>query len=550
MRVLIEMIRLVSGWVLVNGLLLMPSWLSGAVADAPAPAWLSLEAALIVGAMALLPRRPWSRGLAWVLATGVILFVAVALTDIVFRVSLGRPLNLSLDLYLLSAIYRLAVGNSGFLRTLFGFGAITVSLALSAFAMAWILTPTASDGEKSLSRPVPRAAGGIIVGSLALGLIGLAAPAVGHLMAAPAVWLAVEQAERFGATREERKAFAVELETRPDGFANLPGLLSRLEGRNVVVTYIESYGMAALEDPEFAVTIRPRLDTIAARIKSAGLHFATGEFASPTLGGQSWYAHGTMLSGLWLENQLRYDLLLASERKTLVDDFRRAGYRTATVMPAITTSWPEGLRLGYDDVYSRPSIPYAGPPFYWVTVPDQFTWSFLGDLIKEAKTPLFLEAAMVSSHAPWTPVLPLVDWDSVGDGEIFGPYREDGYPPEELWWNVQALRQGYARSLDYSLLAMAEFAERFLDERTLLVVVGDHQAAPWVTGASDADVPVHVIAHDPALLESFFEWGFRPGAFPNPEGTPPRMDEFREWFLRAFSGGTAAASTLLTKEGG
>jgi hypothetical protein len=97
---------------------------------------------------------------------------------------------------------------------------------------------------------------------------------------------------------------------------------------------------------------------------------------------------------------------------------------------------------------------------------------------------------------------------------------------------------------------MAEFAERFLDERTLLVVVGDHQAAPWVTGASDADVPVHVIAHDPALLESFFEWGFRPGAFPNPEGTPPRMDEFREWFLRAFSGGTAAASTLLTKEGG
>jgi len=549
MRVLIKMIRLVSGWVLVNGLLLTPSWLSGAVTDAPAPAWLSLEAALIVGAMAILPRRPWSRGLAWVLATGVILFVVVALADVIFRVSLGRPLNLSLDLYLLSAVYRLAVGNSGFVRTLLGFGAITVSLSLSAFVMAWLLTPTASDGKKLLSRPVPRVGGGIIVGSLALGLIGLGAPAIGHLTAAPAVWLAVEQAGQFRATRQERRAFAAELETRPDGFADLPGLLSRLEGRNVVVTYIESYGMAALEDPEFAATIRPRLDTTAARIERAGLHFATGEFVSPTLGGQSWYAHGTMLSGLWLENQLRYELLLASERETLVDDFRRAGYRTATVMPAITTSWPEALRLGYDDVYSRPSIPYAGPPFYWVTVPDQFTWSFLRDLIGEATTPLFMEAAMVSSHAPWTPVLPLVDWDSMGDGAIFGPYREDGYPPEEIWWDVQALRQGYARSLDYSLLVMSEFAERFLDERTLLVVVGDHQAAPWVTGASDADVPVHVIAHDPALLEPFFEWGFRPGAFPNPEGTPPRMDEFREWFLRAFSGGTAASTTLLTKEG-
>ncbi len=541
-----KVIRLVSAWVLVNGLLMTPVWLSGAVTGGPATAWLSLEAALIVGAMALLPRRPWSRGLAWILAAGVVLSAVTSLADVIFRVSLGRPLNLSLDLYLLNAVYRLAVGNSGLLRTLLGFGAITVSLALSAFATAWLLTPAASDDDTPLPRLVPRLGGGILVAALALGLIGHSVHAVGHRLATPAVQLVLEQAEQFRATLKEREVFAADLDKQPDGFADLPGLLSKLERHNVVVTYIESYGMAALEDPEFAATIRPRLDKAAARIESAGLQFATGELASPTVGGQSWYAHGSMLSGLWLENQLRYDLLIASERETLVDDFRRAGYRTATVMPAITTSWPEGLRLGYDDVYSRPSIPYAGPPFYWVTMPDQFTWSFLGEIIREAATPLFLEAAMVSSHAPWTPVLPLMDWDSAGDGAIFGPYREDGYPPEELWWDVQALRDGYARSLDYSLQAMAEFAERFLDERTLLVVLGDHQAAPWVTGASDPDVPVHVIARDPALLEPFFEWGFRPGAFPDPEGSPHRMDEFREWFVRAFSGGTSASAAPLT----
>jgi hypothetical protein len=545
MRVLIEMIRLVSGWVLVNGLLLAPLWLTGAVTDDPAPAWLSLEAALIVGAMALLPRRPWSRGLAWILAAGVILFLVASLADLIFRMSLGRPLNLSLDLYLLSAVYLLAVGNLGFLRTLLGFGAIAVSLALSAFATAWLLTPAASDRE----RPRPRLGGVAVVAALTLGLIGRSAPAIGHRLATPAVQLVLEQAELVRATRREREAFAAELERQPGGFADLPGLLSRLEGRNVVVTFIESYGMAALEDPEFAATIRPRLDEAAARIEGAGLHVATGELASPTLGGQSWYAHGTLLSGLWLENQLRYDLLIASERETLVDDFRRAGYRTAALMPATTTSWPEGIRLGYDDVYSKPSIPYAGPPFYWVTMPDQFTWSFLREIVREAATPLFVEAAMVSSHAPWTPVLPLIDWDSVGDGAIFEPYREDGYPPEELWWDIQALREGYARSLDYSLQAMAEFAERFLDDGTLLVVVGDHQAAPWVTGASSPDVPVHVIARDPALLEPFLEWGFRPGAFPDPEASPPRMAEFREWFVRAFSGGTSTSAALLTKEG-
>mgnify|MGYP002526463374 FL=1 len=112
------------------------------------------------------------------------------------------------------------------------------------------------------------------------------------------------------------------------------------------------------------------------------------------------------------------------------------------------------------------------------------------------------------------------------------------------------LFRSYAQSLDYSLQAMAEFAERFLDERTLLVVVGDHQAAPWVTGASDPDVPVHVIARDPALLEPFFEWGFRAGPFPDPQDSPPRMDEFRDWFVRAFSGGASTSVALSAKEGG
>ncbi len=78
-------------------------------------------------------------------------------------------------------------------------------------------------------------------------------------------------------------------------------------------------------------------------------------------------------------------------------------------------------------------------------------------------------------------------------------------------------------------------------------------ACQWATHeagvANGADVPVHVIARDPALLEPFLAWGFRPGAFPDPEGSPPRMAEFREWFVRAFSGGTSASAALLTKEG-
>jgi hypothetical protein len=242
-----------------------------------------------------------------------------------------------------------------------------------------------------------------------------------------------------------------------------------------------------------------------------------------------------MLSGLWLANQARYEMLLTSGRETLVDDFRRAGYRTATVMPAITTAWPEAVRIGYDEVHTAQNIPYAGPPLYWVTMPDQFTWSFVGKILGEASGPLFVETGMVSSHAPWIPVLPILAWDQIGDGSVFEPQRLADYPPEEIWWDVEMLRATYGSSVAYSLETMAQFAERFLDDRTLLIVAGDHQAAPWVTGDEGTDVPVHVLARSADLVEPFVEWGFAVGPLPEAGRPVHRMDEFREWFVGAFT---------------
>jgi hypothetical protein len=540
------MLRLVCAWVLVNGLLLAPGWVSGAVVDGTPAAWISLEAALVAGGMALLPRRPWSRALAWALAAGLVASVLVLLADLVFRVSLGRTLDLSLDLYLVGAVYDLAVGNTGLLRTIALFGGIAVVGGLAVFATAWLVTPS-----ESPPLPVRRVASGIVGGSLALGLVGLAAPPVGSRVGAPVGSLLADQATHFRATHRERAEFADDLASEPAGLEDAPGLLAELGGRHVVVAFIESYGMAAFDDPQFASIVRPRMEEAAERLDGMGIGMMSGELVSPTMGGQSWYAHGTFISGLWLSNQLRWDLLLASGRRTLVDDFRAAGYRTAILMPAITTVWPEAERLRFDDVYTSQNVPYAGPPFYWVTMPDQYTWAFLGKVLGESAAPLFVEAGMLSSHAPWTPVLPLVDWDALADGSIFEPFRQDGYPPEETWWDVAVLRDGYGRSLAYSLEAMVGFAERYLDETTLLIVLGDHQAAPWVTGDDAPNVPVHVLARDRELLQPFGQLGFRPGGVPPPNGNPHRMDEMREWLVGAYSiRSDSAGSTAVARRAG
>ena len=536
------MLRLVSALALVNALLMAPQWVSAGIADEPA-AWIALEAALIVGLFSLLPRQRWIVALAWVAAFGVVLATLVGLADLVFQVSLARSLNLFLDLYLVRVVGNLAVGNLGMPKTVFLMIALVLALALALWGLARLLASPAGKvaaPPPAARRLAPKIAGILLVALFALGLTHATPATVQGRLALPVVHLARAQAVALRDTWREKERFQAEL-AQPDSYADVPGLLSRLQKMDVLLTFIESYGMAALTDPEFAAVIRPRLDTLALRMQAAGIHLATGTLASSTIGGQSWYAHGSTISGRWISNQLRYDLLMASDRETMVDDFHHAGHRTITLMPAITMTWPEGVRLRYDEVFTRQNIPYAGPPFYWVTMPDQYTWSYLADVRARAGgRPLFVETAMVSSHAPWTPILPMVPWDEIGDGSRFAPFEQQGHPPEELWVDIDKLRHDYALSLDYSLQAMTGFAERYLDARTLLIVLGDHQAAPWVTNDTVSTVPVHVFTRDPALLEPFLAWGFRGGALPDAAREPARMDQFRGWFVRAFSDPSAA----------
>ena len=71
--------------------------------------------------------------------------------------------------------------------------------------------------------------------------------------------------------------------------------------------------------------------------------------------------------------------------------------------------------------------------------------------------------------------------------------------------------------------------------RTLLMVLGDHQAAPAIIGDNPGrDVPLHVISDDPTLLRGFIDNGFRPGMFPpGPDAAIP-MEGMRGLLHRLY----------------
>jgi hypothetical protein len=383
-----------------------------------------------------------------------------------------------------------------------------------------------------------------LVVSAALVLCAVAVPARwlhprGVLLGIPTTYLLRDQATQWAEMHRERDGFNEEMASSKDRYDSMPGLLSGLEGRDVILAFIESYGMSAVDDPRYAPVIRPKLRQLESDAREAGVAIVTGTLEAPSQGGMSWLGHGSVLSGLWLENQLRYDLLLASDRGTMVDDFEAAGYRTVAVMPAITMAWPEGVRFGYEEIYDHERIEYAGPPLNWVTMPDQFTWSFLERTVRtrQPDRPLFAELGLISSHAPWTPILPVLDdWGGIGDGSVFEPWADAGERPEDLWRDGDRVREAYAMSVGYAVDVLASYAAEFVDDGSLLIALGDHQPAPLITG-DDATraVPVHVMATDSRLLEPFRAWGFVDGALPVPGAVPRPMSDFRDWFVTAFS---------------
>lgn len=323
-------------------------------------------------------------------------------------------------------------------------------------------------------------------------------------------------------------------DAKNDTYANSAGLLNALGGRDVILIWIESYGRASFDNPLYAPTHLETLRTAETEIARSGMAMKSGWLTSPTSGGQSWLAHGALASGLWTSDNGRYTAMLASGHKWLFHFAQDAGYHTTAIMPAITMKWPESLAMGFDTVIPAADIPYEGARFRWVTMPDQFTLATYPKLLPADPRPDFVQIALISSHAPWTPIPDMVSWSAVGDGTIFNEMAARGPAPKDLWSDRDAVRDAYRQSVDYALQATFSHVARLGEDAPLVIVAGDHQAAGFVAGSDNKDVAVHMIGPS-ELLNLIDHWEWTDGLIPEAEGPVRRMDSFRNDFLEAFT---------------
>jgi hypothetical protein len=242
---------------------------------------------------------------------------------------------------------------------------------------------------------------------------------------------------------------------------------------------------------------------------------------------------------VWVKRQWRYDQLVATDRFTLSQAFKRAGWRTVDYVPANDRDWPQASFYGYDKLYDQRNLGYVGPRFAFAPMPDQYVLLALhrSELAKRDRRPVFAEVDMVSSHAPWTRIPELIDWGDVGNGSVFNGIPVSQVTTAALWSDEDRVRAAYAQSIEYSLNSLVSFVEHYGHDDLVLVVLGDHQPSTIVTGLHpdlSHDVPISVIAHDPAVLDQIAGWGWQDGLRPSPQAPVWRMDAFRNRFLSAF----------------
>ena len=543
-------LRLIAATLVLHLILIQPNhpaamtW--GALAVFP------LELPAILLALMAIGRRRGAAIARGALVAVLMVIAVLKAADFGMFTALARGFNPVADLPLIGAGLRLASGAIGVGPTIAAVLAALAATGLVAALVWWAtgiwsaMSPAPSTLSSQATGPWPvrvAAAGAVLCAGVAVAEVGqamgrwqLTAPLPGAAFTAR---LGVERVTMARRTLADLRAFRAAAARDP--FAGRDGLLAAID-RDVLVIFVESYGRASLDTPLYAPTHRATLAEAEADLAGLGLAMRSGFLVAPTRGGQSWLSHASFANGLWIDNQTSYGAALASGRQTLFHIAAQSGFRTAAVMPQITLDWPEAAFMGFDTVLPASDLGYAGLPFNWVTMPDQFTFAALDRLLRDGTDPrsLFAQIATGTSHAPWLPVPELVPWEEIGDGRIFNDMAQAGDPPEVVWRDRDRIREQYRQAVDYALRVVFAYAARHAGEPPLILVIGDHQAAGFVALDERPDVPMHVIGPE-ALVARIDGWGWTAGLVPGDDVAPVPMNLMRDRILEAFSDPPEAA---------
>ncbi len=306
---------------------------------------------------------------------------------------------------------------------------------------------------------------------------------------------------------------------------------------DVLLLLVESYGRLMFTDPVLRTEHLARMTAMETKLSAAGWHGVSALSRSSVSGGMSWLAEASILLGTPVAHEAVCQHLLANASRlpNLVSFLDAQGYQTILLAagdrerPGIKAANP----YAYQHYVDYATLKYRGRSYGWGMVPDQFSLGFVQErLLSKASGPVFLNAHLMTSHAPWEEIPELVDdWHTLNSIPQVSPTapeapgtavvlrglrRYQRGTGQKAWYMGKlndTLRRDYGNSIDYELTLVTDFLSA-RERDALVIVMGDHQPPVIPKKFDKFDVPVHVFARDPALLDEFRRQGYAPGLVP------------------------------------
>ena len=530
-----------------NGMLSFSTWwpTPGIVPDArlaPEFVWLWLALLAVVARRGRLPRPLL---VAFTLAYGVLVIGRYA--DITVPSLFGRAINLYWDGAQIPRFLWVSAQDLAWWQS----AAVVAAGALLAWAVYRLLRLAIGVAAREAAPYALRAPWVWALTALAVALVSAnlaGVRATWPVVSKPVIPTYWRQAQLLAtAFSPDRLATALPASTAVDTALAAPAgsALGGLRGRDVALILLESYGAVVYDDARAARALRPLRRHLADAITASGRHVVSAFVRSPTFGGASDLAQLGVLSGIDLADPTRHDLLLTTQRPTLVSLFRRHGYQTFGLYPAVHWEWPERAFYGYDHYLESRDLGYRGPALGFWVIPDQFTLARFEQLHPRTADapPRFVFFPTITTHLPFSPAPPYQsDWARVLTPQPFEPAEVQRALAERVNW--LDMFPDYLRMFDYNYRWLAGHMRRPEPRDTVYVLVGDHQPAANITGEGASwDVPVHIIARDPALLARFTAQGFHEGLEP-PRVPLGALHELTGMLLTAFASAPAALADV------
>jgi len=313
---------------------------------------------------------------------------------------------------------------------------------------------------------------------------------------------------------------------------------------DIYVFMIESYGKILAEHTLLRDEYRTMTSHLESAVTDSGWHAVTNYSIAPISGSGSWLSTASLLSGIYIDNQVIYDYLTSSYTPPYIRFFRENDYQTLILEPPSRTrpGLPLSNQYRFDTVITYHDLWYQDlPHFGWGIIPDQYSLYVTNHAwLNDSSHPLFFYFPMVTSHAPWTiadlpPYLERVQ----SRRDFYGVYRQSAQHSSQSTRPANpgkpALLWGYSEAIHYAFKVIRDFIIKNVSDSGIIIILGDHQPPLLVDENDSYQTPVHILSRNPRFLREFHASGFVQGLHQaSDQGDPVRHDSLMAIFTRTL----------------